>query len=404
MSLTRRRGPVLARRVREGVIALSCMTALCACECSGGPTVPMQADGTPPPWHVTDSEPPSHPKMAWIPSGVLVAGTPSGQLPRMADREMPGVSVQLGGFYIDRYNYPDEPGALPVTGLGFAEAKKICTGHGKRLCTELEWERACKGPDNLTYEYGDSYDPSACGTGPTDSLAPNGIHDRCVSGFGVHDLHGSAANWTSSPWGRGVRGKAMSVRGGSGHDGELTARCANAHPAKPLKAPTTVGVRCCAGEENLPQVELTIDAGEVLIWLGENTERDDRFLALLPSPVRHQLKNRLTALPFRISRNWEWRPMANERLLVAGGCGKLPQHDVCGVMVVRPEGERLRLLLFVSSDWWQPSVGKASSPRVLSLYGGDRNGAFRKSVVYRWGRIVEGAKHRKRGGAYVALP
>jgi hypothetical protein len=321
----------------------------------------------------------------------------------MADREMAGVSIALGGFFIDRYNHPDEPGALPVTGVSFSEAETTCRRQGKRLCTELEWERACKGPDNLIYGHGDSYDPSACGTGPTDALAPNGIHDRCVSGFGVRDMHGSAANWTASVWGRGETGQAMSVRGGTGADGELIARCANATPHKPGDKAEGVGLRCCAGEVNRAEVKLEVARGQVLMWLGENTEYAARFAALLPRAVREALASNALSLPFRFGRYWEWRPIGNERLLVAGGCGKMPRYDICGIMIARPEGETLRLLLFVSSDTWQPSVGKAGSPRVLNLYGGDRHGAFRKPVTYRWGSIVEGGKHRKRGGVYVPL-
>ena len=54
------------------------------------------------------------------------------------------------------------------------------------------------------------------------------------------------------------------------------------------------------------------------------------------------------------------------------------------------------LLAWVPTDWWEPTVGEAESPRELFLYGGDRNGAFRKRVGYAWGRIAVGDKERKK--------
>ena len=88
--------------------------------------------------------------MVWVPAGALVAGTPPEQLPRIADEEMPGEQVVLQGFYIDIFAYPNEEGAIPKTNVTHAAGGELCAEQGKRLCTELEWERACKGPQNTT--------------------------------------------------------------------------------------------------------------------------------------------------------------------------------------------------------------------------------------------------------------
>src|SRR6266542_838792 len=95
--------------------------------------------------------------MIWIAPGTLVAGTPKERTPRLADEELPGQAIELAGFYIDEFAYPNEVGAIPKTGMTRDEASGLCAAQGKRLCTELEWERACKGPANTTYEYGESY-------------------------------------------------------------------------------------------------------------------------------------------------------------------------------------------------------------------------------------------------------
>ena len=53
-------------------------------------------------------------------------------------------------------------------------------------------------------------------------------------------------------------------------------------------------------------------------------------------------------------------------------------------------------LAFISTDWWQPTVGESDTGRELYLYGGDEMGAFRKRVVYDSGRITAREKERKR--------
>jgi len=166
--------------------------------------------------------------MVWVPRGPLVAGTPEGSLPRVADEEMPGEQVILKGFYIDVFPYPNEEGAIPQTVVSQEAALGFCTERGKRLCTELEWERACKGPDNHRYEYGEAYRPDRCGTGATPVMRPTGIRVACRSDFGVRDLHGGAWEWTASDWLRGTSSGLVSVRGGNSPDGELVGRCANA--------------------------------------------------------------------------------------------------------------------------------------------------------------------------------
>ncbi|MBM4360412.1 MAG: SUMF1/EgtB/PvdO family nonheme iron enzyme, partial [Deltaproteobacteria bacterium] len=200
-----------ARRVRGPLALASLALLLLSCKRSEPPPPP---DDTPPPWASAPSGEPERAGMVWIPPGTLLAGTPPGRVPRIADQEMPGGAVELKGFFIDRFSHPGEQGAIPETGFTHAEARAICEKQGKRLCTELEWERACKGPENRVYEYGDDFDAAICGMATTDALAPNGINARCESGFGVRDLHGSAWTWTSSLWGRGAEGKKVTARGG----------------------------------------------------------------------------------------------------------------------------------------------------------------------------------------------
>jgi len=199
--------------------------------------------------------------MVWIDPGPLVAGTPPGQLPRLADQEMPGEQVILKGFYIDVYPYPNEEGAIPLTNVAQAGASKLCAEQDKRLCGELEWERACKGPKNTTYEYGNAYHADRCGTGSEPMLKPSGLRVACRSDFGVRDLHGGAFEWTASAWGRGTEAGFFTVRGGNSPNGELTGRCANAEPKQPGSSAASIGFRCCAGPPNSVEVVLDVRRG-----------------------------------------------------------------------------------------------------------------------------------------------
>ena len=177
------------------------VAALFVLGCMGKRTAPAPSDAgleDAPAWATGAQDTTPRPGMAWIPPGTLIAGTPPDRMPRVADEEMAGEQVVMNGFFVDIHPYPNEPGAIPTTNVSQAEAEAFCVAQNKRLCTELEWERACKGPQNSTYEYGDTYRASVCATGTTRNLVPTGVNAGCRSAFGVHDMHGGIWEWTAS--------------------------------------------------------------------------------------------------------------------------------------------------------------------------------------------------------------
>lgn len=137
--------------------------------------------------------------------------------------------VPVGKFCIDKYeaSRPDatetSPGSnnsyatsralvLPWTNVSWEEAKQACEASGKRLCTPEEWEKACKGPHNTTYCYGDEYDPKVCNGIDTFGrenfhLLPTGSLPNCTNEYGVYDMNGNVWEFDSSGNGR-VRGGA----------------------------------------------------------------------------------------------------------------------------------------------------------------------------------------------------
>ena len=163
----------------------------------------------------------------------------------------------MAGFYIDALAWPNEAGAIPTTNVTREEAKRLCEEKGKRLCSELEWERACKGPDNDRYEYGAVYDARPCGAGvPADvaSRRPSGQRPACRSPFGVADMHAGASEWTASRWGRGGHDRLGVVRGGNDSAGERVTRFAYGRPMPPGERSAVTGFRCCAGPRNEAEV------------------------------------------------------------------------------------------------------------------------------------------------------
>ncbi|MFT4703109.1 MAG: hypothetical protein ACI81R_000798 [Bradymonadia bacterium] len=135
-------------------------------------------------------------------------------------------------FCIDTYEWPgfeDHPELV-----GFEHAERICSRRGARLCSEREWERACRGLEGSLYPYGDQYTPGTCAT---ESAQPTlaGMHNTCRSSFGVYDLSGNAAEW--------VQGALL--KGGDAQADAFSSRCGARRTEREPSGPTFRGVRCC---------------------------------------------------------------------------------------------------------------------------------------------------------------
>jgi hypothetical protein len=333
--------------------------------------------------------------MIWIPGGALVAGTPPNDLPRKVDEEMPGEQVVLHGYYIDVFPYPNEEGAIPLTNLTQTDAQALCVERGKRLCTELEWERACKGPQNLAYEYGPRHRPDRCGTGVAPSLRPAGLRVGCRSDFGVRDLHGGAFEWTASAWGRGVDGALFAVRGGNSTAGDVVGRCANGEGRAATTKSGVIGFRCCAGPVNETEVDLSVRWGKHLEEF-ERVERarSQRLLAALPDEAHTMLQR--GGAP-RIERLWMWRPTGNEELWVAAVCSGIGTRPSCGVLVARDDLGKSNTVAWGSSGLYIASLHQEQDPRDVWLLGGDEVGRFKRLIAYAWGRVTMHPEDRRVG-------
>lgn len=320
--------------------------------------------------------------MAWIPPGSLKAGTAPKTTPRIAEEELPGTAIEMRGFYIDLLPYPNEHGAIPTTNVTRDDAASLCEQKGKRLCSELEWERACKGEANLTYEYGADYRAATCGTGVAIEEAarrPTGDHPACKSAFGVLEMHGGAWEWTSSKWGRGAKDELGVLRGGNAVAGELVGRCANGLARPPKQKGATMGFRCCAGQKNDAEVELALDSGPALVGI---TKADAlHFVTSLGSAP----SAKVTSTAWVAAAGWRWRPVANEKLLVVSGCtwAPAPQQGSCAFGVLR-EPER-DVIFATSTDRMIVAVELAGDRRKLRTVGFDSVGSYLRDLTYTYG-------------------
>lgn len=326
----------------------------------------------------------SKPGMAFIPAGSLVAGTAPNKTPRVADEEMPGTAIDMGGFYIDLLPWPNEPNAIPTTNIGRDEAEQLCESKQKRLCTELEWERACKGADNTTYEYGDAYRKEPCGTGLSEAQAshrPTGEHAQCKSSFGVMEMHGGVWEWTASSWGRGSKDASQGVlRGGNSVAGELVGRCANAIARDPSKKAPTMGFRCCSGPKGMAEVHLDVSGTPALQMNGKAVP--DGLATLLGGDVDPKTLHA-----------WDWVPIPNEDLTITLGCTSAPTVTArtCGLVVGRATGDALAS---ATTGRDPPEVQRAGDFRHLRMRSLDVHGTFSREITYVYGRVELGDPKR----------
>ncbi|RKI02900.1 protein kinase [Corallococcus sp. AB030] len=165
--------------------------------------------------------------------------------------EMPMASVTVNSFCVDEFEFPNQAGRKPRVSATWLDAKAACEGLGKRLCSEEEWEKACKGPGNARFSTGEEQVQTACNTGTTDAtathtLAQSGAQHACHSGYGVADLSGNVAEWTASKSpNSNPNAEELLIKGGAFDTAGDTARCSARRRSAPTLKAANVGFRCC---------------------------------------------------------------------------------------------------------------------------------------------------------------
>ena len=161
------------------------------------------------------------------------------------------------------------PGVVPQGYISGEVAGRACRAAEKRLCTDNEWLRACRGAGGTAYPYGNTYQPSACNEGRVahpvvelfgdetnwsssqmndprinqlpNSLGLTGSHPDCMSADGVFDLHGNLHEWTTDADGTFRGGFYVDAKiNGQGCLYRTTAHGRSYHDY-------STGFRCCVG-------------------------------------------------------------------------------------------------------------------------------------------------------------
>jgi hypothetical protein len=174
-----------------------------------------------------------------VPAGIVRAGSRPNTEGRVPRYEADLAAVAVPAFRIDRLPYPNDPSMPPRLRATREEAALLCEASGKRLCTELEWERACKGDESIDYPGGDAFDVEGCSLDPL----------TCSSPFDVLSMGVTAFEWTASDVSRGLGSAQYSavVRGGRPGDAPPDHRCGARHALDPTSAEPATAFRCCEG-------------------------------------------------------------------------------------------------------------------------------------------------------------
>ncbi|MBT5831334.1 MAG: SUMF1/EgtB/PvdO family nonheme iron enzyme, partial [Candidatus Latescibacteria bacterium] len=149
---------------------------------------------------------------------------------------------------------------LPATNISWQEAQAYCQSVGKRLPTEAEWERACRGGQGYAYEYGMPYDDQMARTGMGLDLGPVEVHT--LGDRGVVGLTGNVWEWCADWYDRDIYRKRLKgsfespekgdqhvLRGGAWYSNAQAARCTH-RPGnvKKMRDPS-FGFRCARDSE-----------------------------------------------------------------------------------------------------------------------------------------------------------
>ena len=183
----------------------------------------------------TNHNTPLYEDMTLVPAGIFLSGLTSDQMQKLSDTyqinpdlfsNIPSREIELPAFLIDRFEvtnqqyrefteatgyrpplnwiisgYPEEQADHPVVGIDHADAGAYAEWAGKRLPTDVEWEKAARGTDGRIWPWGNRWEPGACNAdrgGPGAMIthpAAAGVYPRDRSVYGVYDMAGNVMEW-----------------------------------------------------------------------------------------------------------------------------------------------------------------------------------------------------------------
>jgi formylglycine-generating enzyme required for sulfatase activity len=134
------------------------------------------------------------------------------------DSEMDYTLVEVPSFRIDRllvsnaeyaefrplhvHFFPPEEHHLPATNVSHEEAMEYAGWLGKKLPSEVQWEKAARGTDGRLFPWGNEFDGSRCNSAESGlrTLLPVNSHPSGASPYGCVGMVGNVWEWTSTVW------------------------------------------------------------------------------------------------------------------------------------------------------------------------------------------------------------
>ena len=155
--------------------------------------------------------------------------------------------------------FPEAEANYPVVNVSWEDATSFCAWDGKRLPTEAEWERACRGvAEGQIYPWGDRKPTEA--DAHFDTLdGPTAVCSKTKNSFRLCDMIGNAWEWTADWYERDyykaapennptgpAKGLYRVMRGGSWYDkpASMFMTCSYRSWTRPAERSPTIGFRC----------------------------------------------------------------------------------------------------------------------------------------------------------------